>query len=113
MKCTRKLVNLPYTDRQLRRLFRWALDLDLRKGGQFDARSAAINFWSRDWGTDENKVNSELLYTWYFAWGTKPRLWAAEWCTGRSVVDCFRALGDLELRALGEVAYGTAEGEVL
>ena len=79
MKCVRKLVNLSYDGAEQRRIFRHALDLDVDKGGRYDARSAAINVWSRDWGTHEDKALSQILVTLYFAWGNRPRLWAIEW----------------------------------
>jgi hypothetical protein len=43
---------------------------DVERGGVYDARSAAINIWSRPWDTPEHRQASELVGTIYLVWHT-------------------------------------------
>jgi hypothetical protein len=114
MKCVRMLVSLPYEVSTLRRIFAYAYQHDVHMGHPWDARAASINVWSCGWSTVEDKRRSELLCTYYFAWGSRPRLWAQEYVSEMTATDCWHLLGVLESAAVGSPIYGEvmpAEGE--
>jgi len=106
MKTARQIVSLEYERRELKRMWRYALDHDLLKGGVYDARSASVNVWTRDWGTVDDKVRSELAYCYYFAWGRECRLWCVEHSLAARASQAWEALGAWELAAVGRVVYG-------
>jgi hypothetical protein len=43
---------------------------DVERGGQYDARSAAINVWSKPWSTPELRQASKIVGTIFLAWHT-------------------------------------------
>lgn len=45
------------------KLVNFCKERDVRKGGVFDVRSAAINVWSRPWLTEIDEAESECLGT--------------------------------------------------
>lgn len=99
----------PYTPVELNKLFAWAREHDVQAGGIYDARSAAIIVWSDPWTTPEGKRHSEPIYSFFFAWGEAPCLVAADVDQEpyrHTISDAMRALGALELAALGRVKHG-------
>jgi hypothetical protein len=106
---TRHLVAFPYTRYELRALFAVASWEDVEHGGCYDARSAAINLWTRPWPQEWSVPRSDdstLKGTFYFTWGNPPGLWQVETDEGLTLADLLRELGQLELKALGHLRHG-------
>jgi hypothetical protein len=90
---TRHPVDFPYTRPEQEGLFRLAHEEGVEKGGRYDARSAAINLWSHHWPHPATHHDSEILGTFYFAWGEQPSLWQIETEEGFTLEDLMGALG--------------------
>jgi len=91
MLTTRHQVDFPYTRLELDALFRYTHEHDVERGGHDDARSADIHV--------------EILGSVYFDW-EPPALWEIDTDEGFSLEDLMRALGRLELQALGYPQHG-------
>jgi hypothetical protein len=65
MLTTRHAVDFAYTHPELEALFHYIRDHDVEAGGRYNARSAAINLWSRHWGHPATREASEILGTFY------------------------------------------------
>jgi hypothetical protein len=113
MLTTRHPVDFPYTRPEQEALFRLAHEEDVEKGGRYDDRSAVINLWSHHWQHPATHHDSEILGTFYFAWGEPLHLREIESEEGFTLEDLMGAFGRLELNALGYVKHGdvpAAEG---
>jgi hypothetical protein len=106
MLTTRHAVDFAYSHQELDALFRCAGAHDVEQGGRYDARSAAINVWSRHWAHLATREESETIATFYVHWAPTPRLYAIETDEGFSLEDLLQALGRLELQAWGSVKHG-------
>jgi hypothetical protein len=105
MLTTRHAVDFAYTRQELESLFRYAHEYDVDKGGHYDARSAAINMWSHHWAHDVTREESDIRGRFYLSW-EPTTLWEIEVDEGFGLEDLPRALGRLELQALGRVKHG-------
>lgn len=111
---TRHLVSFSYTRHELRALFAVASWEDVEHGGCYEAQGVAINLWTRPWSQEWNVPPSEdssLKGTFHFTWGNPPGLWQIETDAGFTLGDLLRALGHLELKALGHLKYGDMSPE--
>jgi hypothetical protein len=101
--------DLRYTSQELKTLFCVARQEDVEWGGRYDARRAAINLWTEPWARGCLSAltgESTLMGTWYFQWGTTPRLWQISTDVGWTLTDLLQELGGLELKALWRLKHG-------
>jgi hypothetical protein len=63
-------VKIVLSRQQALKAMAYARGHDVERGGQYDARSAAINIWSHSWTTPELRQASELVGTIYLAWNS-------------------------------------------
>ena len=108
MKTTRHPVDLRYSREELFALFAVANAEDVERGGRYDARGGAINFWTHVWTHPATREESETMGTVYVNWVTDT-IWEIECDEGFALDDLLLELGILELKALGRVKHGRAE----
>jgi hypothetical protein len=65
---TRHKVRIVVSREQAMHAMAYARGHDVERGGQYDARSAAINIWSHSWRTPELRQSSTLVGSIYLAW---------------------------------------------
>ena len=93
-----------FTKELLQRVFTIAREKDVAYGGLCDARSAAINFWSHPWDTNDNKKRSLVVGTIYVKWNTpndlSATLYKFEWeKEGRSYLEVRDLFDNLVMEA--------------
>ena len=67
---TRHQVRIVVSREQAMHAMAYARAHDVERQGVYDARSAAINVWSKPWSTPELRQASELVGSIYLAWHT-------------------------------------------
>ncbi len=105
MQTTRHRISLSYTREELHALFALASAEDVEKGGRYDARGGAVNFWTHGWMHPATREESETMGTVYVNWVSE-RIWQIECAEGFALDDLLLELGALELKALGRVKHG-------
>lgn len=109
--CKREMCSMPYTQAQLRALWSVACACDIQIGGNWDARVATLNYYSKAFCPWDGDGLPLLLCTLYFSWGTAPRLWAVERITQAPYALPWQVLGELERQAFGTPLHGLAREE--
>jgi hypothetical protein len=67
---TRHQVRIIVSHEQAMKAMAYARGHDVERGGQYDARSAAIHIWSHSWRTPELRQSSDLIGSIYLAWNS-------------------------------------------
>jgi hypothetical protein len=70
VSATRHKVRIIVSREQAMKAITYARGHDVERGGQYDARSAAVNIWSHSWRTPELRQSSDLIGSIYLAWNT-------------------------------------------
>jgi len=106
MKSTLIPIEYQYTRRDLLRLFAFANEHDVEKGGRYDARAAAINVWTHSWVNKATRGESSTMGTFYVYWAEENEIYQIELDEGFSLEDLRKELGVLEEKALGRKIHG-------